>query len=155
MSCKKDCKPRHSPFLSTSWSSSHLVECQDVLITHAWIIPCGSCNELYEWIPSHMYHFICLVRSYYRKTKQTPFPSTSWSSWHWIECRNVLITHAWILCGCSNEVYEWIPSHTGITWHVFCLEWPSTHQCTIQKLPFWDFMDGDETVSRGVSLPGQ
>ncbi len=22
------------------------------------------------------------------------------------------------------------------------LEWPSTHQCTIQKIPFWDFSDG-------------
>ncbi len=21
-------------------------------------------------------------------------------------------------------------------------EWPSTHQCTILKIPFWDFMDG-------------
>jgi hypothetical protein len=75
MSCKKDCKPKHSPFLLTSWRLWHLVKCQDVLITHAWIIPCGSCNELYEWIPSHKYHSICVVRSYYSKTKQTPFPS--------------------------------------------------------------------------------
>jgi hypothetical protein len=34
------------------------------------------------------------------------------------------------------------------------LEWPSTHQGTIQKIPFWDFMDGMK-LSPGVSLLGQ
>jgi len=29
------------------------------------------------------------------------------------------------------------------------LEWPSTHQCNIQKLPFWDFMDGMKLSPRG------
>jgi hypothetical protein len=29
------------------------------------------------------------------------------------------------------------------------LEWPSTHQCTIQKIPFWDFMDGMKLSPRG------
>ncbi len=33
-------------------------------------------------------------------------------------------------------------------------EWPSTHQCTIQKIPFWDFMDGMK-LSPGVSLLDQ
>ncbi len=32
-----------------------------------------------------------------------------------------------------------------ITW----LEWPSTHQCTIQKIPFWNFMDGMKLFPRG------
>jgi hypothetical protein len=29
------------------------------------------------------------------------------------------------------------------------LEWPSTHQCTIQKIPFWDSMDGMKLSPRG------
>ncbi len=29
------------------------------------------------------------------------------------------------------------------------LEWPSTHQCTIQKISFWDFMDGMKLSSQG------
>jgi hypothetical protein len=29
------------------------------------------------------------------------------------------------------------------------LEWPSTHQCTIQKIPFWDFMDGMKVSPSG------
>jgi len=29
------------------------------------------------------------------------------------------------------------------------LEWRSTHQCTIQKIPFWDFMDGMNLSPRG------
>ncbi len=29
------------------------------------------------------------------------------------------------------------------------LEWPSTHQCTIQKIHFWDFMDGMKLSPRG------
>ncbi len=32
-----------------------------------------------------------------------------------------------------------------VTW----LEWPSTHQCTIQKILFWDFMDGMKLFPRG------
>ncbi len=28
-------------------------------------------------------------------------------------------------------------------------EWPSIHQCTIQKIPFWDFMDGMKLYPRG------
>ncbi len=29
------------------------------------------------------------------------------------------------------------------------LEWATTHQCTIQKIPFWDFMDGMKLSHRG------
>jgi hypothetical protein len=29
------------------------------------------------------------------------------------------------------------------------LEWPSTHLCTIQKIPFWNFMDGMNLSPRG------
>ncbi len=29
------------------------------------------------------------------------------------------------------------------------LEWPSTHQCSIQKIPFWYFMDGMKLSPRG------
>ncbi len=25
---------------------------------------------------------------------------------------------------------------------IFGLEWPSTHQCSMQNIPFWDFLDG-------------
>jgi hypothetical protein len=32
------------------------------------------------------------------------------------------------------------------------LEWPSTHQCTIQTIPFWDFMDGMKLSPRGQFL---
>ncbi len=31
-------------------------------------------------------------------------------------------------------------------------EWPSTHQCTIQNIPFWDFMDGMKLFPRGQFL---
>jgi hypothetical protein len=32
------------------------------------------------------------------------------------------------------------------------LEWPSTHQCTIQKIPFWDFMDGMKGHSEPAAI---
>jgi len=32
------------------------------------------------------------------------------------------------------------------------LEWPSTHQCTIQKILLWDFMDGMKLATRGQFL---
>ncbi len=31
----------------------------------------------------------------------------------------------------------------------FRLEWPNTHQCTIQKNSFWDFMDGMKLSPKG------
>ncbi len=39
----------------------------------------------------------------------------------------------------------------NINWQALIpwLEWPSTHQCTIQKIPFWDFMDAMKLSPRG------
>jgi hypothetical protein len=34
-------------------------------------------------------------------------------------------------------------------WSFMGLQWRSTHQCTIQKTPFWDFMDGMKLSPRG------
>ncbi len=50
--------------------------------------------------------------------------------------------------------YMWLVHSSSClyTWRarcVFWLEWPSTHQCTIQKIPFWDFMDKMKLSPRG------
>ncbi len=40
------------------------------------------------------------------------------------------------------------PNYSWMDWEIGP-EWASTHQCTIQKIPFWDFMDGMKLYPRG------
>ncbi len=42
----------------------------------------------------------------------------------------------------QSKLVETCPAHIG-------LEWENTHQCTIQKIPFWDFMVGMKLSPRG------
>ncbi len=44
---------------------------------------------------------------------------------------------------------QWIEWPTGVLVGVGSLYPPSTHHCTIQKIPFWDFMNGMKLSFRG------
>jgi len=58
----------------------------------------------------------------------------------------------WSVFVCSSNYCEWIDWHSELKTSFARLERPSTHQCTIQKIMFWDFMDGMKLSPRGQFL---